>query len=133
MSRRQPDALAVFQRERSVQRRNAVTAAIRKLDRASEPVTVAGVAALAGVDRGYIYDHPDLLEEIRQRRSTTPAKLAPRPVADRATIASLHARLTGAHEEIARLKAENRKLRDRLAIALGDAWEAELATSPATS
>ena len=100
--------------------------AIRQLDRAAEPVTVAGVAALAGVDRSYIYAHPDLLEQIRQQRNTTPVKLAPRPVAERSTLASLHARLTSAHEEISRLKAENRKLRDRLAVTLGDAWHAYL-------
>jgi Family of unknown function (DUF6262) len=126
MSRPQPEPLAAFQRQRSTERRDAVTAAIRKLDRSGEPVTVAGVAAVAQVDRSYIYDHRDLLEEIRQRRTTMPAKLSPRPAADRATIASLQARLTSAHEEIARLRGENGKLRDRLASALGDAWQADL-------
>jgi Family of unknown function (DUF6262) len=123
MSRPQPDAFAAFQRQRSAQHRNAVTAAIRELDRGAQPVTVAGVAALAGVDRSYIYGHPDL---IRTRRSTTPSKLTPRPAADRGTIASLQARLASAHEEIARLKAENRTVRERLSNALGDTWEAEL-------
>lgn len=127
MSRPQPEALAAFQERRSVERRGAVIAAVRKLDRAGQPVTVAGVAALAGVDRSYVYDHPDLLEEIRALRSATPLRLAPRPAADRATLASLQARLAGAHEEIARLKAENRKLHDRLAVALGDAWNGEIA------
>lgn len=122
----QPEALAAFHQRRSGERRGAVIAAIRKLDRAGQPVTVAGVAALAGVDRSYIYDHPDLLDEIRQMRTTTPAKFAPRPAADRATAASLQARLASAHEEIARLKAENSKLRDRLAIALGEVWETEV-------
>lgn len=130
MSRPQPEALAGFQRERSAQRRSAVIAAIRHLDRAAQPVTVAGVAALAGVDRSYIYDHPDLLEQIRQQRSTTPVKLAPRPVAERSTIASLQARLGSAHEEITRLKAENHKLHQRLAVALGDAWEVGLGGRP---
>jgi hypothetical protein len=100
--------------------------AIRQLDRAADPVTVAGGAALAGVDRSYIYDHPDLLDQIRQQRDTTPVKLAARPVAERSTLASLQARVAGAHEEITRLKAENRKLRDRLAVTLGDAWQADL-------
>jgi uncharacterized protein DUF6262 len=125
MSRPQPEALAAFQRQRSAQRRNAVLGAIRELDRAGQPITVAGVAALAGVDRSYIYDQVDLLEEIRQRRAM-PVRPAPRPAAERATIESLQARLTSAHEEIARLKAENRKLRERVAIALGDAWQAEI-------
>ena len=47
--------------------------------------------------------------QIRQQRSTTPVKLAPRPSADRATTASLQARLASAHEETARLKAENHR------------------------
>lgn len=125
-SRPQPEQLAAFQRQRSAETRKAVIAAIRKLNGAGGPVTVVGVAAQAGVDRSYIYHHPDLLEEIRALRVTTPATLAPRPAQDRATIASLQARLSSAHEEIARLKAENRKLREQLAIALGDAWDAEL-------
>jgi len=122
----QPEALAAYQRQRSAQRRNAVIAAIGKLDRAAEPVTVAGVAALASVDRSYIYSQSDLLAEIRRRRTAEPVKLARRPAADRATIASLQARLASAHDEIARLKAENRAIRERLAIALGEAWESEL-------
>jgi hypothetical protein len=126
MSRPQPDALAAFQRQRSAQRRSAVTAAIRKLDRTAEAITVAGVAARAGVDRSYIYGHPDLLAEIRQRRTAAPVPLAPRPAVDRSTLASLKARLAGAHQEIARLKAENRAMRERLAVALGEAWETDL-------
>jgi hypothetical protein len=129
MSRPQPEALAAFQRQRSAQRRNAVTAAIRKLDRAAQAITVAGVAAAAGVDRSYIYSQRDLLEEIRLRRTTAPVKLAPRPAAESSTAASLQARLVSAHEELARLKAENRALRERLAVALGNAWETEL-TAP---
>jgi hypothetical protein len=125
MARPQPEALATFQRKRSAQRRDAVTAAIRKLDRVGKPITVAAVAAEAGVDRSYIYDHPDLLEQVRQQRDTTPVKLAQRPVAERSTVASLQARLTSAHDEIARLKAENRRLHEQLAVALGDAWQGE--------
>ena len=94
---------------------------------ARRDAAAAGVlAALAGVDRSYIYDHPDLLEEIRGQRSTTPSKLTSRPIAERSTNASLQARLRSAHEEITGLKVENRKLRERLAIALGDAWQADI-------
>jgi Family of unknown function (DUF6262) len=124
MSRPQPEPLAAFQRQRSAERRNAVIAAIRKLERAGESITVAGVAALSGVDRSYIYDQADLLEDIRQRRAT-PVTPAPRPSVERSTIASLQARLRSADEEIARLKAENRRLHERLAVALGDAWRGE--------
>jgi uncharacterized protein YpuA (DUF1002 family) len=126
VSRPQPDGLAALQRQRSAQRRNAVIAAIRTLDRATKPVTVAGVAALAGVDRSYIYSQSDLLEDIRRRRTADPVKLARRPAADRATIASLQARLASAPEEIARLKADNRTIRERLTAALGESWDADL-------
>jgi hypothetical protein len=36
------------------------------------------IATLAGVDRIYLYDHPDLLEEIRRLRTITPAGVAAR-------------------------------------------------------
>ena len=126
MSRPQPEALAEFQRQRTAQRRDSVIAAIRKLDRAAQPVTVSGVAAVAGVDRSYIYSQSDLLDEIRGRRGAAPGEPARRPAADRATIASLKARLASAHEENARLKAENRTLHERLAASLGDTWNADL-------
>ena len=48
------------------QNADKLIAAIRKLERAGESITVAGVAALAGVDRSYIYDQADLLEDIRR-------------------------------------------------------------------
>jgi hypothetical protein len=54
MSRPQPEPLAAFQRQRSAQRHDAVIAAVRELDRTARLVTVAAVAALAGVDRSYI-------------------------------------------------------------------------------
>jgi hypothetical protein len=130
VSAAQPEALAAYQRQRSDQRRSAVSAATARLDRAAQPVTVAGVAAMAGVDRSYVCNQPDLLEEIRRRRTTHPVNPARRPAADRATIASLKARLAGAHDEIARLNAENRTIRERLAIALGEVWETEVTATP---
>jgi hypothetical protein len=63
-------------------------------------VTGAGEAAVSSGRAhrvGDIYDHADLLEEIRQQRRGTPVMLAPRPAAERSTIASLQARLRGAH------------------------------------
>ena len=121
MSRPQPDGLAAFQRQRSAQRRNAVIAAIRKLDRAGDSITVSAVASLAGVDRSYIYDQVDLLEDIRQRRAR-PVRPVARPAAERATLESLQARLASAHEEIARAQS-----REPLAArALGEAWQAEI-------
>ena len=75
-------------------------------------------------------DQPDLLDEIRRRRTTAPVKLAPRPAAEQATIASLQARLTSTHEELTRLNAENRTLPQRLSVALGDAWHPQPACPP---
>jgi Family of unknown function (DUF6262) len=123
----QPAPLAEFQRQRSADRREAVLRAIRELDAASAAINVAAVAARAGVDRSYIYDHPDLFAEVRRLRDGDRPTPTRRPVAERASEASLQARLASAHEEITRLRAENRELRRRLEEALGDRWDSDLA------
>ncbi len=118
----QPAALAEFQRHRSATRREAVAKAIRSLNAASEPVNVSAVAARAGVDRSYIYDHPDLLKDIVRLREGDSRPLACRPAEERATEASLRARLAATHDELVRLRTENSELRRRLEETLGECW-----------
>ena len=124
MSRPQPEPLAAFQRQRSAERRNAVIAAIRKLDRAGEPITVAAVAGLAGVDRSYIYD---------QRR---PARGDPPTTSDAGQAGAAPGSRAG-DDRVAAGTTDQRPRGDRtaqsrepqapraLAVALGDAWRAE--------
>lgn len=120
----QPAALAEFQRQRTAAHRAAVSEAIRALNAGCEAINVSAVAARAGVDRSYIYDHPDLLDEIRQLGGGSRA-LVRRPIEERGSQASLQARLATAHAELARLRAENRDLRHHLEEALGARWDAQ--------
>jgi hypothetical protein len=123
----QPAPLAEFQRERSASHREAVLGAIRDLDAAGGAINVSAVAARAGVDRSYIYKHADLLAEVRRLRDRDRPTPTRRPAGERASEASLQARLATAHDELARLRAENRELSRRLEEALGAKWHAELA------
>jgi hypothetical protein len=126
----QPTALAEFQRQRTATHRDAVLQAIRHLNANCEAINVSTVAARAGVDRSYIYDHPDLLDEIRQRRHNDPRPAGQRPLHERGSHASLQARLAAAHAELARLRAENRELRRRLEDRLASDWDTQLAPRP---
>jgi Family of unknown function (DUF6262) len=131
----QPTALAEFQRQRTATHREAVSRTIRTLNASCEAISVSAVAAGAGVDRSYIYDHPDLLDEIRQLRGDSQAVVR-RPIKERGSQASLQARLATAHAELARLRAENRDLRHHLENALGAHWDAQLtpaSTAPVTA
>jgi hypothetical protein len=123
----QPVPLAEFQRQRGASHREGVLRAIRDLDAAGAAINVSAVADRAGVDRSYIYNHPDLLARVRRLRDSDRPALTRRPVAERASEASLQARLAAAHDELARLRAENRELRRRLEEALGAQWDADLA------
>jgi uncharacterized protein DUF6262 len=123
----QPAPLAEFQRRRSARHRQAVLGAIRELDAAGAAVNVSAVASRAGVDRSYIYNQPDLLAEVRRLSDGDRPTPTRRPVAERASEASLRARLASAHGEITRLRVENRELRRRLEEALGAQWDNQLA------
>ena len=93
--------------------------ALRELDRAGAPVTFAGVAQAAGISRSWLYTQPDISGQIRRLRTKTDG-LGAVPVAQRATDASLRARLTTALDRNRQLADENARLRRQLARALGD-------------
>lgn len=97
----------------SQRRRTRVLAAISALTRSGERLSVASVAHAAGVDRAFLYRHPDLLARIR---STEPD--LPEPCRDRPELCGCGCGCHAAHlaevallrEEVARL---NRLLADR--------------------
>ena len=79
------------------------------------------MATAAGISRSWLYTQPDIRGQIQQLRgpaASTPA--AAIPAAQRATDASLRARLTVALERNRLLAEENTRLRRQLARALGD-------------
>lgn len=93
--------------------------AIDTMDRAGMPITFTAVARAAAVSRGWLYNQPDLRDAIirlRSDRATAPSI----PSGQRATPASLRQRLDDARDELARLRVENRALRDQLARRLGE-------------
>ncbi len=95
--------------------------ALRELDRAGTPVTFAAVAAAAGISRSWLYAQADIRSQIQRLRGTPNSDPAgPVPPGQRATDASLRARLTAALARNQALADENARLRRQLARALGD-------------
>jgi hypothetical protein len=95
--------------------------ALRELDHAGVPVTFAAVAAAAGVSRSWLYAQADIREQLtRLRTATAPAQAPPIPARQRASEASLLARLAQATRRNQILADENARLRRQLAHALGD-------------
>jgi integrase len=112
-----PVALAKANARRHQSALSAAQGTIERLCREGRPVNFGVVARAAGVSRAWLYRQADLRDHIGHLRSTTAP--APAPVAQRASVASLHQRLGTAKAEVTRLKAENTALRDQLARQLG--------------
>jgi hypothetical protein len=85
-------------------------------------VTFAGVALAAGISRSWLYTQPDISGQIRRLREKTgdAGSAGAIPAGQRATDASLRARLTAAVARNRQLDDENARLRRQLARALGD-------------
>jgi len=117
-----PDPLSEAAARRHELTRAKAVQALRELDRAGTPVTFAGVARAAGISRSWLYTQPDVGSQIRRLRQETNAagSAGGIPAAQRATDASLRARLTAALDRNKQLANENARLRRQLARALGD-------------
>jgi Family of unknown function (DUF6262) len=89
-------------------------------------VNFAAIAAAAGVSRQFLYTHPELRREIEQLRDEQHGELSRLPVAERANDASIRARLRAALDDNQRLREENARLREELALAHGRVRELEL-------
>ena len=117
-----PDPLSAAAARRHELTRSRAIQALRELDRAGTPVTFAGVAQTARVSRSWLYTQPDISSQIRRLRQETSAAASAGgvPAGQRATDASLRARLTAALDRNKYLADENARLRRQLACALGD-------------
>ena len=117
-----PDPLSEAAARRHELTRSRAVQALRELDRAGVPVTFAGVAQAAGVSRSWLYTQPDISGQIRRLRQKTNAAGSADgiPSAQRATDASLRARLSAALDRNKQLADENARLRRQLARSLGD-------------
>ena len=112
--------IAAARRRHELTRAKAIRAS-RELSHAGTPVTFEAVARHAGVSRSWLYAQPGIRAEIQQLRDATartPAR--PVPAGQRASDASLLARLETALARNRELASENQRLRRQLANALGD-------------
>ena len=125
-----PDPLSEAAARRHELTRSRAVQALRELDRSGTPVTFAGVAQAAGISRSWLYTQPDISSQIRRLRQETKAagSAGGIPAAQRATDASLRARLAAALDRNRQLADENVRLRRQLARALGDQRSARTRT-----
>jgi hypothetical protein len=120
-----PRVLADAAAKRTLEAERRVHAALRELDREGATITFAAVAKRAGVSRVFLYERAGLRSEIEALRAqaAAPARL---PVRQRASDASLRARLRAALDESQRQREEIARLREELALAHGRVRELEL-------
>jgi len=121
---RRPLAAAAARRTLDAEQR--VRGALRELDREGVGVTFASVAKRAWVSRAFLYQHAELRSQIEALRAADAAAPARVPVRQRASDASLRARLRAALDEGQRQRAEVARLREELALAHGRVRELEL-------
>jgi Family of unknown function (DUF6262) len=112
-----PDPLSQAAARRHELTRAKAIQALRESDRSGQPVTFAGIASAAGISRSWLYTQPDISDQIRRLRTKTDRTV---PAGQRATDASLRARLTAALDRNKQLADDNARLRRQLARALGD-------------
>ena len=107
--------------------RSRAIQALRELERAGTPVTFASVAQAARISRSWLYTQPDISSQIRRLREKqgTASPAGGTPASQRATEASLRARLTTALDRNRQLANDNARLRRQLARALGDQRSAQ--------
>jgi hypothetical protein len=112
--------IAAARRRHELTRAKAIRA-LRELGHAGTPVTFEAVARQAGVSRSWLYAQPDIRAQIqRLRDSGARAPARPVPARQRASEASLLARLETTLARNRQLASENQQLRQQLAYALGD-------------
>lgn len=104
--------------------------AIRRLDRAGQPITFSSVAQAASVHRSWLYRQPELRAQIEHLRANQqPGSARQVPAAQRASTQSHRQRTEALRQETARLRQENQTLRDQLSRALGAQRQAAI-TAP---
>ena len=118
--------LAEAAAKRTLEAEQRVRSALRELDRDGATVTFAAVAERARVSRAFLYQHAELRSEIEALRAAQAAGPARLPVRQRASDASLRARLRAALDEGQRQREELARLREELALAHGRVRELEL-------
>jgi hypothetical protein len=121
-----PRALAAMAARRTLDAEQRVRSTLRALDADGATISFAAVAEHARVSRAFLYAHAELRAEIEALRSIHTAAPARLPVRQRASDASVRARLRAALDENQRQREELAALREELALAHGRVRELEL-------
>jgi hypothetical protein len=121
-----PRALAATAARRTLDAEQRVRGTLRALDADGATISFAAVAEHARVSRAFLYAHAELRAEIEALRSIHTAAPARLPVRQRASDASVRARLRAALDENQRQREELAALREELALAHGRVRELEL-------
>jgi hypothetical protein len=112
----------------SARRRQRVITILDRAAASDGETSISGIARAAGVDRTFLYRHPDLLARIHALQAAPPVAV-PGPAVTRT---SLQADLLAAHERTTRLATRIRQLEQRLSDALGEqAWRESGLGAPA--
>jgi hypothetical protein len=112
----------------SARRRQRVITILDRAAAGDGEISISGTARAAGVDRTFLYRHPDLLARIHALQAAPPPA-APGPAVTRA---SLQADLLAAHERTTRLATRIHQLEQRLSDTLGEqAWRESGLGAPA--
>jgi len=110
-----PRALAATAARRTLDAEQRVRSTLRALDADGASISFAAVAAHARVSRAFLYQHAELRTEIEALRSINSGAPARLPVRQRASYASVRARLRAALDENQRQRDEFAALRVELA------------------
>ncbi|MEU4420991.1 DUF6262 family protein [Actinoplanes sp. NPDC024001] len=104
----------------SARRRQRVIKAITTALKEGQDHSVSAIARAAGVDRTFLYRHPDLLDQIHAAQTRS---VAGDTTGASVTVASLKADLSNALGQVSRQAAHIRQLEKRLSELLGEqAW-----------
>ncbi|MBZ4632890.1 hypothetical protein H7I87_19665 [Mycobacterium timonense] len=113
------ERLAAAAAARTAEAESRARRAIIKLETAGQPVSFVSVARTGRVSTSFLYQHPELREEIVRHRNHS--RRTPRPAPEKASADSLRAKLRVAMDrcaaltaEVAELRAENEALRSTL-------------------
>jgi hypothetical protein len=127
-ARTQP--MADGRRADTARRRQRVLTALDRAVADGTEIGVSAIARAAGVDRGFLYRHPELLEKTHALAAEPPA--TDKGLSPTVTRTSLQADLLAAHERAARLHTRVQHLEKRLSEALGEhAWRESGLGTPA--
>jgi ribosomal protein L29 len=123
--------LAEAARRRREQTLTRARQALQQLEHSDQPVTIATVAAHAGVSRAWLYAENDLRARIvalrhRPARTTTATTT---PATEPGSVESLRNRLALAHQRIRELDDQNRQLRDQIARLHGQLRTSKISNS----